>query len=130
MAVTAVTAAALWAAPSPCVAAQADLLGVSPDGTESPSHFRVERQVSLIASVVRYVENHLGVEIVPGSMHRAGTRGTPLDLYGPPAAAAAPPAMAGTFALSGGDARSALGRMSAAVSAGQDRLHLTLRVRW
>lgn len=130
-AATAMTAAALWAAPSPCAAAGEHLLGVGPEATPSPSRYRVERQVSLIATVVRYVEDHLGVEIVPASVHRVGIEGTPLDLYGPPVRAAGLPAMAGTFAVGGDEnALHALNRMSAAVSASEDRLHLTLRVRW
>jgi len=130
-ATTAMTAAALWAAPHPCAAAQAHLLGAEQRSAPSPTHYRIERQMSLLATVVRYVEDHVGVELVPGPVERIGAAGTPLELDGAPAGLAARPAMAGVFAVGGGaNPLSALGRMSAAVSASENRLHLTLRMRW
>lgn len=129
LAATAVTAAALWAAPHPCAAAPARLMGVEGEAAPAPKGIHVERQIALLASVVRYVEDHLGVEIVPAGVERPGTLGAPLEVGG--GAFPAGPSMAGV--LNFGDpngALPALSRMSAAVSAGQDRLRLTLRMRW
>lgn len=135
LAATAVTAAALASVPSPCQAAGHLMGAEQPQQAPSPGHMRVERQVSLIAAAVRYVEDHLGVEIVPASVDRIGVTGMPLDLYGPGAAMGAPamgaPAVAGTLAFGdGSNPASALNAMSAAVSASQNRVRLTLRMRW
>jgi hypothetical protein len=129
LAATAVTAAALWAAPMPCAAAQGDLMGVGPDGAPAPKRIRIERQIGLIATVVRYVESHLGVEVTSAPVGRPGPLGSPLELDG--AAHPIGPSMAGV--LNFGDphgAMPALSRMSAAISAGQDHMRLTLRMRW
>lgn len=128
LAATAVTAATLWVAPHPCAAAE-HLMGAEARKAPSPGHMRVERQVSLIAAALRYVEDHLGVEIVPASVGRIGDAATPLGLDGP--GTPGRPAVAGTFAFGGGTGPvRALNAMSAAVSASQNRLHLTLRMRW
>jgi hypothetical protein len=133
LAATAVTAAALWAAPMPCAAAQGHLMGVGPDGAPAPKRIRIERQVGLIATVVRYVESHLGVEVTSAPVGRPGPLGSPLELDGALDGAALPigPSMAGV--LNFGDphgAMPALSRMSAAISAGQNHMRLTLRMRW
>jgi hypothetical protein len=130
LAATAVTAAALATVPSPCLAA-GHLMGTEqPRNAPSPGHMRVERQVSLIAAAVHYLEDHLGVEIVPASVDRIGVGGMPLELHGAGTAMAAP-AVAGTLAFGDrSNPASAFNAMSAAVSASQNRLHLTLRMRW
>jgi hypothetical protein len=119
----ALTGLALGAAPHPCQADEA-LMGVGPDAAPAPTRIRIERHLSVVANVVRYVEDHLGVEVVPGSLGHLGGPGSPLGL--------GEPAVAGTFALGGaGDGtRSPFGPLSAAISAGQDRVRLTLRMRW
>jgi len=129
LAATAVTAAALWVAPHPCAAAPERLTGMSGDPTPAPKRIQIERQVTLLATVVRYVEDHLGVEVLPAPADRTGISGAPLEWGG--ATVPAGPSMAGVLNFGGPDgSMPALSRMSAALSAGQDRLRLTLRMRW
>ncbi len=122
LAATALTVAALGLAPCPCRAEETNLMGVSPDAVPTPSRIRIERHLSILANVVRYVEDHLGVEVVPGGVDRIGVSDAPLGL--------SEPAVAGTFAFGGADRRSPFTPMSAALSAGQNRVRLTLRMRW
>lgn len=133
--VLAAAVAAVCLGPTPARAAGDDgvalpVLGSAPTRAPAPKRVRVERHLAIVANVLHYLEDHLGVELVPESVDRADVRVAYLPgADALPAGTDLAPAVAGTFALSGaGSATTA--RLHTVLSATPDRFRLTLRLRW
>lgn len=126
--VLAAAVAAVCLGPAPARAAgdegaTSPLLGTAPARAPKTESVRVERHLAIVANALRFLEDHLGVEVAPDSVDRPDIR-----LGALPEGAAAP-AVAGTLAFgAGGPVTTA--RLRTVLSATPDRFRLTLRLRW
>lgn len=116
----AAVAAALCSAPA-LAAAEARVTASAPDRAPTPRRVLLEQNVSLLANVAHFVEQHLGVELLPTSMERAGLGIEPLAPDG---------AARDRLALGAVPGPEPLGAVSAALSANPHQVRLTLRLRW